>query len=37
MAGIHRVLAERELLQRERVVIVAAGMEGALLRWSVVS
>lgn len=30
VAGIHRVLAERELLQRARVVVVAAGMEGAL-------
>ncbi len=30
VAGIHRVLAERELLQRARVVIVVAGMEGAL-------
>ena len=30
VAGIHRILAERELLQRSRVVIVAAGMEGAL-------
>ena len=30
VAGIHRVLAERGLLQRSRVVIVAAGMEGAL-------
>ncbi len=30
VAGIHRVLAERELLQRARIVIVAAGMEGAL-------
>lgn len=30
VAGIHRVLAERTLLQRSRVVIVAAGMEGAL-------
>lgn len=30
VAGIHRVLAERTLLQRARVVIVAAGMEGAL-------
>jgi NCAIR mutase (PurE)-related protein len=30
VAGIHRVLAEREFLQRARVVIVAAGMEGAL-------
>ena len=30
VAGIHRILAERELLQRSRVVIVVAGMEGAL-------
>ncbi len=30
VAGIHRILAERALLQRARVVIVAAGMEGAL-------
>ena len=30
VAGIHRILAERELLQNCRVVIVAAGMEGAL-------
>jgi NCAIR mutase (PurE)-related protein len=30
VAGLHRVLAERALLQRARVVIVAAGMEGAL-------
>jgi NCAIR mutase (PurE)-related protein len=30
VAGIHRVLSERSLLQRARVVIVAAGMEGAL-------
>ncbi len=30
VAGIHRVLAERDLLQGARVVIVAAGMEGAL-------
>jgi NCAIR mutase (PurE)-related protein len=30
VAGIHRVLAERSLLQRARVVVVAAGMEGAL-------
>jgi NCAIR mutase (PurE)-related protein len=30
VAGIHRVLAERELLQDARVIIVAAGMEGAL-------
>lgn len=30
VAGIHRVLGERALLRRARVVIVAAGMEGAL-------
>jgi len=30
VAGVHRILAERELLQNSRVVIVAAGMEGAL-------
>lgn len=30
VAGIHRILSERELLQSSRVVIVAAGMEGAL-------
>lgn len=30
VAGIHRVIAERELLNKARVVIVAAGMEGAL-------
>jgi NCAIR mutase (PurE)-related protein len=30
VAGIHRLLAERTLLQRARVIIVAAGMEGAL-------
>jgi NCAIR mutase (PurE)-related protein len=30
VAGIHRVLAERALLRRSRVVIVVAGMEGAL-------
>jgi NCAIR mutase (PurE)-related protein len=30
VAGIHRILAERELLGQARVVIVAAGMEGAL-------
>lgn len=30
VAGIHRILAERESLQGSRVVIVAAGMEGAL-------
>jgi NCAIR mutase (PurE)-related protein len=30
VAGIHRVLAERALLQSARVVVVAAGMEGAL-------
>ena len=30
VAGLHRLLAQREALQRARVVIVAAGMEGAL-------
>jgi len=30
VAGIHRVLAERALLRRSRVVVVVAGMEGAL-------
>jgi NCAIR mutase (PurE)-related protein len=30
VAGIHRLLAEREVLEGARVVIVAAGMEGAL-------
>ncbi len=30
VAGIHRVLSERHLLQGARVVVVAAGMEGAL-------
>lgn len=30
VAGIHRILAEKEMLQRARVVIVVAGMEGAL-------
>lgn len=30
VAGIHRVLSERRLLRRARVVVVAAGMEGAL-------
>src|SRR6266487_1777467 len=30
VAGIHRILSERSLLQRARVVIVVAGMEGAL-------
>jgi pyridinium-3,5-biscarboxylic acid mononucleotide synthase len=30
VAGIHRILAEREILQNSRVVVVAAGMEGAL-------
>src|ERR687894_103480 len=29
VAGIHRLLAERERLRRFRVVVVAAGMEGA--------
>jgi NCAIR mutase (PurE)-related protein len=30
VAGIHRILAERTLLQQARVIVVAAGMEGAL-------
>ncbi len=30
VAGIHRILSEREILQDSRVVVVAAGMEGAL-------
>jgi NCAIR mutase (PurE)-related protein len=30
VAGIHRILGERDRLQNSRVVIVAAGMEGAL-------
>ncbi len=30
VAGIHRILSEREVLQNCRVVIVVAGMEGAL-------
>jgi NCAIR mutase (PurE)-related protein len=30
VAGIHRIMAERERLRSARVVIVAAGMEGAL-------
>ncbi len=30
VAGIHRLLAEREVLEGARVIIVAAGMEGAL-------
>ncbi len=30
VSGIHRILAERELLQSARVIVVAAGMEGAL-------
>jgi len=30
VAGIHRLLANREALQKARVVIVCAGMEGAL-------
>ncbi len=30
VAGIHRILAERSVLQKARVIIVAAGMEGAL-------
>jgi NCAIR mutase (PurE)-related protein len=30
VAGIHRLLAHREAISRSRVVIVCAGMEGAL-------
>jgi hypothetical protein len=30
VAGIHRLMAHRETLQRAKVVVVAAGMEGAL-------
>jgi NCAIR mutase (PurE)-related protein len=30
VAGIHRILAERELLRAARTVVVCAGMEGAL-------
>ncbi|MEP6944889.1 MAG: nickel pincer cofactor biosynthesis protein LarB [Acidobacteriota bacterium] len=30
VAGIHRIISQREILQSARVVIVAAGMEGAL-------
>lgn len=30
VAGIHRIISQRELLQNARVVIVVAGMEGAL-------
>ncbi|HEX7174675.1 MAG TPA: nickel pincer cofactor biosynthesis protein LarB [Pyrinomonadaceae bacterium] len=30
VAGIHRIVSERERLRRARVVVVAAGMEGAL-------
>ncbi len=30
VAGIHRIISQREILQKARVVIVAAGMEGAL-------
>jgi NCAIR mutase (PurE)-related protein len=30
VAGVHRILAERERLQNSKVVIVVAGMEGAL-------
>jgi NCAIR mutase (PurE)-related protein len=30
VAGVHRILAERERLQSSKVVIVVAGMEGAL-------
>ena len=30
VAGLHRLLARRELLQRAKVIVVVAGMEGAL-------
>jgi hypothetical protein len=30
VAGIHRILSQRELLQSARVIVCAAGMEGAL-------
>jgi NCAIR mutase (PurE)-related protein len=30
VAGIHRLLAEREIFEKARVIIVCAGMEGAL-------
>ena len=30
VAGIHRILSERERLQKARVIVVVAGMEGAL-------
>lgn len=30
VAGIHRILAQQELLHRARVIVVAAGMDGAL-------
>ena len=30
VAGLHRILAERELLSRARCIVVVAGMEGAL-------
>ena len=30
VAGLHRLLAYRELLQRARAIVVVAGMEGAL-------
>ena len=30
VAGLHRVLARLELIRRARVVVVAAGMDGAL-------
>lgn len=30
VSGIHRILSEREILQSSRVIIVVAGMEGAL-------
>jgi len=30
VAGVHRVLDQRDLLQKAKVIIVVAGMEGAL-------
>ncbi len=30
VAGVHRVLDRRELLQKAKVIVVVAGMEGAL-------
>ncbi len=33
VAGIHRVLSQRELLQSARVIVCAAGWKGRCLRW----